>query len=87
MCIRDRPCIVSEIRGNQDLIKDGVNGFLINSSKCNDLKNIINMIMQERDAMSNYNINKSKDYCDYVISDLMLEIYKGVCLLYTSRCV
>lgn len=72
------PCIVSAIRGNRDLIEDHINGYLINPNNCYNLRDIIDMIIQRHDTISFNNIDKSKDYSDCTISDLILKIYMGV---------
>ena len=39
------PCIVSDIRGNNDLIKNGINGFLVNDS--NECAEKINQLIHD----------------------------------------
>lgn len=80
------PCVVSNIRGNQDLIIDGENGFL-----CNPLdpisfeQSIKNMIENKKlnTSFGRNNREKIRKYSSKVVSDATKEIYcrcvKGNC--------
>ena len=73
------PCIVSDIRGNKDLINDKKGGFLC---KINDTDyiadKIINLILDEdiRKRMKEYNLNFIKKYDISVVTNEIEYIYK-----------
>ena len=73
------PCIVSNIRGNTDLINPDLNGYFLElESKIS--KDIIDNCMSKKDSISKNNMQLIKKYSKKSIADLMFEIYKGVSL-------
>lgn len=65
------PCIVSDIRGNKDLIVNGVNGYICNIKKGAFAKAILKMVQNEKEfkqlSCSGFGLKK--------INDLMKKIY------------
>ena len=73
------PCVVSDIRGNIDLIDDGKGGFLCKPNDVNGFAQKIKMLLSDRDlstSMSIYNINKLKKYDISAINIQMKKIYQ-----------
>ena len=70
------PCIVSDIRGNRDLIDDNKGGYLVSP---NDSKEIARKIVeiQGKETFGEYNRKKSKFYDCHVINEQMKSIYEG----------
>ena len=68
------PCVVSNVRGNRDLIDDGLGGFLALPRDVDRFAYCIDEIFHSkkmRDKMSKYNLKKSKQYSiDFVNSQL-----------------
>lgn len=59
------PCVVSKIRGNTDLIKNGINGFLYNPRDYVGFSNGLKTLLEESnliEKMSIQNLNTSMDY-------------------------
>lgn len=73
------PCVVSDIRGNTDLIDDGKGGFLCKPNDVNGFAKKVRMLLSDRDlstSMSVYNINKLKKYDISAINIQMKKIYQ-----------
>ena len=73
------PCVVSNIRGNRDLIKDGIGGFLCNAKNVDDFERNLKKIILNRRLrveMSIYNLESSKDYDTEKIKMYIAEIYR-----------
>ena len=73
------PCVVSDIRGNTDLIDDGKGGFLCKPNDVNGFAQKIKMLLSDRDlstSMSVYNTNKLKKYDISAINSQMKRIYQ-----------
>ena len=76
------PCVVSNIRGNVDLIDDNNGGFVVSPKDVKGFANAINRILSmepsERKGMGNYNKNKIKKFDINLVKQQMLEIYHEV---------
>lgn len=75
------PCIVSEIRGNVDLIEDGINGYLCSTTDYQGFADAINKISADvelRESMSKANVEKIKGYDISVVEKEIKEIYTEV---------
>ncbi len=75
------PCIVSNIRGNKDLIENGKGGFLINPTEALGYSNAINKLkgnIESRIAMSEYNREKIKEFDIGIIEQKLCEVFKFV---------
>ncbi len=75
------PCVVSNIRGNVDLIEDGINGYLCNPADAQSFADAINNITTNdelREKMSNANLQKIMKYDVSVVEKEITEIYKEV---------
>ena len=73
------PCIVSDIRGNRDLIEDGKNGFLVSPTDVLGYSKAINRLMDDielRNSMGRYNYEKIKEFDIDVVQGQLLNIYK-----------
>lgn len=74
------PCVVSKIRGNIDLIKNGVEGYLCDPKKPEDFAKAIGMLFEnpgETKEMSANCINKAKKYDIYGIQGKLMDIYRN----------
>jgi glycosyltransferase involved in cell wall biosynthesis len=72
------PCVVSKIRGNEDLVEDGVNGFLCNPFNSNDFANAIEKLINDSDLckkISQSNIEAAERFSVDNINEEMLKIY------------
>ncbi|WP_138205054.1 glycosyltransferase family 4 protein [Haloimpatiens lingqiaonensis] len=75
------PVVCSKIRGNNDLIKDGKGGYLVESNDVNGfVKGIENLIndTEIRKKMGDYNIQEVKKYDKDKVKAIMAEIYEDV---------
>lgn len=74
------PCIVSDIRGNRDLIDEGKGGYLVQVSDTKGFANAINVLMNngKAHAMGEYNRDKIKEFDINIVKSILLEIYKNV---------
>ena len=73
------PCVVSDIRGNTDLIDDGKGGFLCKPNDVDGFAKNIKMLLSDKDlstSMSIYNINKLKKFDISAINSQMKRIYQ-----------
>ena len=73
------PCIVSNVRGNRDLIDNGKGGFVVENNE-NDYLEAINKLKNDpmlRKQMGEYNINKIKNYSIDSILKQMEKIYES----------
>lgn len=71
------PCIVSDIRGNNDLIKNGINGFLVNDS--NECAEKINQLIHDESMSRKMQINNIRLIKNYDVENVkkqIEEIYK-----------
>ena len=72
------PCIVSKIRGNVDLIDDGIGGFLCSPCDVTAFSEAIEQLaesMELREAMSRINLEKIKLFDLATATDEMTKIY------------
>lgn len=72
------PCIASSIRGNVDLIKNDINGYLCNPTDVEDFAEAISNISQDdslRKKMSLNNLEDIKNFDIENITKIMSEIY------------
>lgn len=72
------PCIVSNIRGNVDLIENGVNGYLCDVEDYIEFSEAINTIFLNntiKEKMSQANLKKIKDYDVSVVEKEIKDIY------------
>ena len=72
------PCIVSKIRGNEDLVENNVNGFCCNSSVPNEFATVIEKLIRDSDLckkISQANIIKSQEFGIASINREMMKIY------------
>ncbi len=72
------PCIVSKIRGNVDLIKEGKGGFLRKPNDIDGLANAINLLASDktlRESMGGYNQKIIGDYDIENVKKKMIRIY------------
>lgn len=75
------PCVVSEIRGNVDLIEEGINGLLCKPTDTEGFSNAINRLCQNqslRESMGKYSLEKIKGYDTSVVTQKLEEIYREV---------
>lgn len=74
-------CIVSKVRGNVDLIKDGVGGYLCSSTDSNAFAEAISKVAEDkklRDKMTENNLERIKEYDVLVVEKEISDIYEEV---------
>ena len=76
------PVVCSEIRGNTDLIEDGVGGYLFDSKDSGTLVSAINHMLctskEARAAMGAHNIETMKSFDKDHVNSVMKELYKEI---------
>lgn len=75
------PCVVSKIRGNVDLVEDGVNGFLCKTNDSDGYARAIKNLTEDetlRERMKEANLKKICDYDISVVSEEIKRIYDEV---------
>ena len=73
------PCVVSNIRGNVDLIEHNYNGYLCDPKKADDYANAISMLVKDTNQRDAMGIENSKRIFRYDVSSVvkeLSEIYK-----------
>lgn len=76
------PCLVSDIRGNNDLIKNGVNGytFKLKKNQYTNMVESIHNLLYDKEKVKEFNIENKKrvEYFSIEhISNIMLQIYEN----------
>lgn len=72
------PCIVSKVRGNVDLIDDGINGYLCDPNDIDGFAKTIGKVINDTElkkTMGRINIEKIKKYDKEIIKEEMRKIY------------
>lgn len=80
--------IVSEIRGNTDLIENGFNGYLINPYDYNSVTNILNKVLHNKEEfikISENSLNKINNFGIDTVKEEMRYIYNQVQINYTQQ--
>jgi len=75
------PCIASKIRGNIDLIEDGIGGYLVCPTDTEGFSERINELAANRslrDQMGRHNKNTIKNYDVSIVKEELKSIYKEV---------
>lgn len=75
------PCVVSDIRGNTDLIESGTNGILCNVNSIGDYVNSIDMLIQNesiREEMKEYNRLEIKKFDIHIVMEQMKNIFEEI---------
>ena len=75
------PCVVSKIRGNVDLIENGVNGFLCNPNNPIEFSNAISILIENHQLMlqmKEENLNSIKNFSVEIVKKEIENIYKEV---------
>ena len=75
------PCVVSNIRGNVDLIRNGEGGFLCDASDQNSFAAAIERLVLDADLrkkMGNQNLMAIKQFDTSVVEKAMIDIYSEV---------
>ena len=73
------PCIVSDIRGNRDLIKNEINGFLVSANDARDFSEKITFLKNKNNVRNDIRIRNIEDVKKFSLDEvkkIMLEIYK-----------
>ncbi len=73
------PCIVSDIRGNRDMIDGGKGGFLVDPLQQDTFKKAILSIREKKDEMSKYNAKKAVMFESSSINSYMDSFYRKLC--------
>lgn len=74
------PCVVSNIRGNKDLITQGKGGYLINPENVDGFKIALSELIANQELrikMSKENLNKIVDFDLSQIANKMENIYEN----------
>lgn len=72
------PCIVSDIRGNRDMIDEGKGGYLVDPLQQDSFETVIKSIRKKQGEMSKYNEEKAVMFESSVINKSMESIYRKV---------
>lgn len=75
------PCIASKIRGNVDLLEEGIGGYLVPAKEENAVADRLNRLVENpdlRERMSKINLERIKGFDIGVVKSRMEEIYKEV---------
>lgn len=75
------PCVVSDIRGNSDLIDDGNGGYLVKPTEVSEYSKALVKIKEDislRKIMSAYNKEKIKYFDINIIEKKFLEVFKMI---------
>lgn len=75
------PCVVSDIRGNTDLIKDGEGGYLCNPNDVQAFSDALDRLSANellRTNMALKNLETIKQYDVHIVEDEIRDIYKEV---------
>lgn len=75
------PCIAGRIRGNVDLIRNGVNGYLCKPDDADAFAKRIRQLCNDNDKRSRCGMANARivhKYSIYIINNLMKEIYIGI---------
>ncbi len=75
------PCVVSDVRGNRDLIVDGKGGFVVPAKDANMFASKIEILVQDekkREDFSKFNLEESKKYAIVRVKEELEEIYKRI---------
>lgn len=75
------PVVASKIRGNEDLIEDGINGFLCDPQDVEVFVERINQLLSQLDLTEQFRIQsleKIKEYDKNIVIDRLSEIYHEV---------
>lgn len=75
------PCVVSEIRGNVDLIVNGKGGFLCNPISTEEYVHALNKLLKSkelRNQMGVQNLKEIKKYDISIVENEIEKIYRGV---------
>lgn len=73
------PCIVSDIRGNRDMIDEGKGGFLVDPLQQDSFEKAILSIREKQDEMSKYNAEKAVMFENSSINSFMKSFYRKIC--------
>lgn len=75
------PCVVSDIRGNNDLVEDGAGGYLIKTTDVLGYSKALVRIKEDpilRKKMSEYNKEKIRDFDINIIEEKLLKVFKKI---------
>lgn len=70
------PCIVSDIRGNRDMIDDKMGGCLVNPQVIQEFCQAINMVRERGESYGQYNLEKAEMFDSHTINRHVREIYE-----------
>ena len=75
------PIVASRIRGNVDLIDDGINGFLCDPRDADGFADRIRTLLENTDLAEkfrNNSLNRIKNYDKHIVAEQLLKIYHEV---------
>lgn len=73
------PVVCTNIRGNRDLISDGVGGFLLSTNNINAYRKAINKIKEDKNLakqMGSHNLSIIKNFDKNIVKSAMQNIYR-----------
>ena len=75
-----RYCIVSDIRGNSDLIEDGKGGHIIQGNDHKEWANCLRIVLVNEECYQNAacNIERMKEFSEEVVNEKMMSIYNSL---------
>ena len=65
------PIVCSDIRGNSDLVKKNMNGFLCNYNSVDDFKKAIESLINDSDLCYKFTTNNQKDISKFSIENVI----------------
>ena len=75
------PCVISDIRGNRDLIIEGKGGYLVKKNNVDEYAKRINELIQDRELriqMEKENIERIKAFSAEKVKKRIKDIYKEI---------
>ncbi len=78
------PIVATDVRGNNDVVENGVNGYLVKLNDYDDMAEKISALIDDRELLKSFSENCLKlvgKYGEETITDEMTEIYRNLGLL------
>ena len=71
------PIVCTNIRGNSDVVRDGINGILVGANDVDGFKNAIVKIMNDSGNIAKTNSEDAKVFGVLAVNERMFDIYFG----------
>jgi len=73
-----KPIICTDIRGNREVINDGVNGLLVKPKSVDDIVEKVKLLVEDRELAKRLSLQAKEDYMNNFTEDIMLDKIMGV---------